>query len=223
MSTTTSDIAAGDDRTTAQFFFECGYGAAYADGFMENGQKPAFTLSDDAIERAWAIAPEAHDDREEWDRHMAATQQPPLRVIKDAGAVVRSLQIRSPLNRAIYQAIRDFRMGNMCDEDGYPWPLVDLMSNPAPCDISTGEEQMVSLADDVCEAVEALSGWQPIETAPKDAPFGTWIIGCRAGQPESVGPVTWRNGFWFQTDGERWIENWLTHWMPLPQAPEQTR
>lgn len=71
------------------------------------------------------------------------------------------------------------------------------------------------------ECLPAPSPWQPIETAPKDAPFGTWIIGCRAGQPESVGPVTWRNGFWFQTDGERWIENWLTHWMPLPSAPSQ--
>ncbi|TCM21523.1 hypothetical protein EDF56_101187 [Novosphingobium sp. PhB165] len=136
---TTSDIAAGDDRTTAQFFFDVGYFAAWSDAYMQNGKKAAFTISDGDLDRAWAIAPEAHDDREEWDRHMAATQP----------------------------------------------------------------------------------GWQPIETAPKDAPFGTWIIGCRAGQPESVGPVTWRNGFWFQTDGERWIENWLTHWMPLPSAPSQ--
>ncbi len=65
------------------------------------------------------------------------------------------------------------------------------------------------------------SPWQPIETAPKGAPLGAWIIGCRAGQPESVGTVTWRNGFWLRTDGERWIENWLTHWMPLPSAPSQ--
>lgn len=74
MSTTTSDIAAGDDRTTAQFFFEVGYSAAWADAYMANGKKAAFPISDESLERAWAIAPEAHDDREEWDRHMAATQ-----------------------------------------------------------------------------------------------------------------------------------------------------
>ncbi|KMS60008.1 hypothetical protein V474_07970 [Novosphingobium barchaimii LL02] len=77
-----------------------------------------------------------------------------------AGAVgdsaIRSLQIRSPLNRAIYQAIRKHNVSNMCDEDGHPYPLVDLMSNPAPSDIGTGEDEMIALADEVCSAVEAI-------------------------------------------------------------------
>lgn len=80
-------------------------------------------------------------------------------VERDTSAVsddaVRHLEIRSPLNRAIYRAIRDYRCSNMADEDGDPYPLVDLMSNPAPSDIGTGEMQMVVLADNVEMAVEA--------------------------------------------------------------------
>ena len=41
----------------------------------------------------------------------------------------------------------------MTDDDGYPYPLVDLMSNPAPADIGTGEMEMVALADDIEEAL----------------------------------------------------------------------
>jgi len=83
--------------------------------------------------------------------------------VADAASVAGSkdaiahLQIRSPLNRAIYKAIREYRMGNMADEDGYAYPLVDLMSNPAPSDIGTGEMEMIALADEVCSAVEALA------------------------------------------------------------------
>lgn len=66
-----------------------------------------------------------------------------------------ALNNRSPLHRAVYKAIRNFDMGNMCDEDGYPYPLVDLMSNPAPADISTGEYQMIGLTDEIVEAIQA--------------------------------------------------------------------
>lgn len=54
------------------------------------------------------------------------------------------LAIRSPLNRAIYSAVRDYRLLGMADEDGYPYPLVDLLSNPAPADIGTGEMEMIA-------------------------------------------------------------------------------
>lgn len=60
-----------DKRTAAQFFFECGYGAAWGDAYLENGGKSAFTMSDATIERAWAIAPEAYPDAGEWDRNLS--------------------------------------------------------------------------------------------------------------------------------------------------------
>jgi hypothetical protein len=87
---------------------------------------------------------------------------------KETGAVsedaLRHLEIRSPLNRAIYRAVHDYRMSNMADEDGYPYPLLDLMSNPAPADIGTGEMEMVALVDEIEEAALAsLQQPQPVE------------------------------------------------------------
>lgn len=66
------------------------------------------------------------------------------------------LAIRSPLNRGIFKALREYRMGNMADEDGYPYPLVDCLSNPAPADIGTGEMEMVAIADEIEAAVRAI-------------------------------------------------------------------
>jgi hypothetical protein len=67
----------------------------------------------------------------------------------------KHLEIRSPLNRAIYKAVREFRLTNMCysDDPSNAYPLVDLMSNPAPSDIGTGEMQMVDLVDEIETAV----------------------------------------------------------------------
>jgi len=79
----------------------------------------------------------------------------------ECGAVsedaIRHLAIRSQLNRAIYKAVREYRMGNMADADDHSsaYPLVDLMSNPAPADIGTGEMEMVALVDEIEEAVLA--------------------------------------------------------------------
>jgi len=67
----------GVERTLAQFFFEVGYGACWADGFIKNGSKAPFPLTDAVIDRAWQIAPEAHEDGEEWDRHQALADAAP--------------------------------------------------------------------------------------------------------------------------------------------------
>lgn len=57
-------------RTPAQFFFEVGYGACWAEAYLRNDTAP-FELTDVVVERAWEIAGEAHDDPEEFDRYLA--------------------------------------------------------------------------------------------------------------------------------------------------------
>jgi hypothetical protein len=59
------------NRTPAQFFFEIGFGAAFAEAVVRNGGVPPFEFSDAVVERAWAIAGEAHDDPAEFDRYLA--------------------------------------------------------------------------------------------------------------------------------------------------------
>ena len=76
------------------------------------------------------------------------------------------LAIRSDLNRTIYHVVHDFRMGNMTNADGIGfYPLVDLMSNPAPSTIETGEMQMVDLVDQIEEAVRRRLGMEEPEVA----------------------------------------------------------
>ena len=67
----------------------------------------------------------------------------------------------------------------------------------------------------------AMSEWRPIETAPKD---GTQLLLCVGG---------WRFiGWWGQQYGNLYPPSWCegergenlqpTHWMPLPDAPEES-
>lgn len=69
---------------------------------------------------------------------------------------IANLKIRNGLNRAIYAAVRSYTMSNMSCEDDHHigYPLVDLMSNPAPADIGTGEMEMVYLTDEIQSAVD---------------------------------------------------------------------
>jgi len=63
---------------------------------------------------------------------------------------------RGPQWAKIFETLREYRMSNtICDEDGDTgYPLVDLMSDPAPgATIASGEDEMVALADEIAEAL----------------------------------------------------------------------
>lgn len=75
-----------------------------------------------------------------------------------------------------------------------------------------------------------MSGWQPIETAPKD---GTSILISTLG---STSIASWNGrGHWnlevdpqtlaYDSAGEIQTvnHNWVTHWMPLPAPPVEHR
>ena len=62
-----------DERSPAQFFFEMGFGACYAEAMVRNGHQPPFPLTDEMIERQWAISQEAYDDPAELDAMLART------------------------------------------------------------------------------------------------------------------------------------------------------
>ncbi|MEN2748209.1 hypothetical protein [Sphingomonas sp. T9W2] len=73
-------------RTPAQFFFETGYFAAYADvAFRRNGQ----LLTDAVIERAWAVAREGHPDHAEFDRYLSSANSADAR-LAEAEATYRA-------------------------------------------------------------------------------------------------------------------------------------
>lgn len=56
-----------DERGIAQFFFEQGYGACWADAFMALPNLPqSFPLSDAAVEKAWAVLPFCQDSDEDY-------------------------------------------------------------------------------------------------------------------------------------------------------------
>ena len=74
-----------------------------------------------------------------------------------------------------------------------------------------------------------VSEWQPIETAPKE--LGKRILGlkdCGEGTLTSISIVFWLNdGEWHINDcAPRTAEGFgyrVTHWMPLPSAPEESK
>ena len=64
-------------RTLAQFFFEIGYGACFADVMVANDMEPPFDLLDQIIERAWTISGESYEDPQEFDQKLALTEAAP--------------------------------------------------------------------------------------------------------------------------------------------------
>ena len=58
-------MSEADNRALAQFFFDHGFTACWADAMMANAQRPVFDLTDARFERAWAIMPECCDTPED--------------------------------------------------------------------------------------------------------------------------------------------------------------
>lgn len=115
-----------------------------------------------------------------WEHGFLAAPSPPepaaggVSVKPVSDDAIRHLAIRSPLNNAIYGAIRGYLLSNMADEDGAGYPLVDLMSNEPPATIATGEMEMITLADDIEIAVRAA-----LEPAPSVADMAVDIVRLR--------------------------------------------
>jgi len=72
--TNTPKVEQVDERTPAQFFFEIGFGACLAEAFVRNDAFP-FTVTDEIITRAWAIAGEAHEDPGEFDHYLSLANE----------------------------------------------------------------------------------------------------------------------------------------------------
>ena len=81
-----------------------------------------------------------------------------------------------------------------------------------------------------------MSGWQPIDTAPKDGtPLDLWAVDIFTdGRPQEGGrypDAGWHEGRWFHFDpiaGDNvpieveWSngKTVATHWMPVPEGPD---
>lgn len=62
-----------------------------------------------------------------------------------------------------------------------------------------------------------MSGWQPIETAPKD---GAWVLVIEGQVPDKPQFVAkWNDYGWVDCDDDVNYTINPTHWMPLPEPP----
>ncbi|ALH82944.1 hypothetical protein AN936_22075 [Sphingopyxis macrogoltabida] len=108
-------------RSTAQFFFEMGFGACYAEAIIRNSNKIPFALSDAEIERQWAISQEAYDDPAELDEMLAKVSAADSDVIgklvealSEAGTVLRLVEKPSEPDPDYHD-----RIAELGDEIGY--------------------------------------------------------------------------------------------------------
>jgi hypothetical protein len=64
-------------------------------------------------------------------------------------------------------------------------------------------------------AIDVLQGWQPIETAPKDERVLLFCPELSATNKQRI-----ELDAAYSTKG-RYAHSWATHWLPLPQPPNQ--
>ena len=88
----------------------------------------------------------------------ALPAKPAVRPIADRGEEAdKYCEARGPRWAAAFNALRDYRMSNMADEDGFAgYPFVDLVSRDgAGVSIADGEFEIVSIIDEIMAAVDA--------------------------------------------------------------------
>ncbi len=72
------------------------------------------------------------------------------------------------------------------------------------------------------ESEQVVSGWKPIESAPKD---GRWLLGWEADGEFMDAPgyiiMHFNNGAWERDGDEFSLYVEPTHWMPLPLPPQE--
>ena len=68
-------------------------------------------------------------------------------------------------------------------------------------------------------AVEGYADWRTVDTAPSN----TCVLVCRQGIPRSTAEAFCTDGTWITMDGEngeitKFLDGYVTHWMPLPDS-----
>jgi hypothetical protein len=87
----------------------------------------------------------------------------------------------------------------MADEDGnVGFPLVDLVSNDPPADISTGEEQLLDLAGEIADALQAMTA------SPREAEAECHCKDAYGNSPRADCPYCDGTGDVHRIDGE-WL------------------
>ncbi len=90
-----------DELPPERFWFELGYGAAWADAFMANDQKPAWQMTDAAVDRAWDILPECYDgDAGDLERNAWNTRTPDPALAAAQADVARLREALNECDRA---------------------------------------------------------------------------------------------------------------------------
>ena len=93
-----------------------------------------------------------------------------------------------------------------CNEDCWCWDYDALVADNQ------------SLRDEIAR-LKAEREWQPIESAPRKR---LYFILARDSATQMFASVYWYNkeNVWVDYEGEYYMENYFTHWMPLPEPPE---
>jgi len=78
-------------------------------------------------------------------------------------------------------------------------------------------DNVVDIYRAMLAAAPPVDGWQPIETAPRD---GTPVLAYWPGEAAMFGVVMWDGDDWRESE---YVWRYPTHWMPLPQPPNNER
>jgi hypothetical protein len=183
-------------RGPAQFFFEMGFGACYAEATIRNGNQVPFPLTDAEIERQWAISREAYHDPAEQDAMLARLSA----TSPDAGHLPTFDDAWAAKEAEGYRYGRD-ALENV--RFGWELALAAVVTTPAG---RLDDSEGASLA---C-----------IETMPMWA-VGVVTDGTNAAVAQKA--ETDFDGHYFAVDPEDALEWEPTHWSPLTAHTEASK